>query len=75
MLYHTVMDTFSTLIDRAGPRAELAQVLGVKVRAVGQMRSRNWIEPRYWRRLRAYLAVRGVVVEAQTLELWAEQRG
>lgn len=63
------------LIARAESRKALAVALGVTPRAIGQMSQRGWIEPRYWRRLRAYLGTRGVVVEPQTLELLAEKRG
>lgn len=69
------MDTFKQVIDSAGPRADLAQALGVGVRAVSHMRTRDWIEPRYWRRLRGHMLARGQMLESSTLEMMAERRG
>lgn len=69
------MDKFSDIIDAAGPRSELAQALGVSVRAVGHMKSRDWVEPRYWRRLRGHMWRRGQMLESSTLEALAERRG
>jgi len=68
------MDTFTEIIDAGGPKPDLAAALGLKVRAIYAMRSRDYVAPRHWRKLQQHLQRRGVIVYFSDMVSAAERR-